>query len=1087
MTYAILIAVMSCISIAWEIYSAKANEVEMRKLTRVEAMYPVLRDGRLVHLDTAELVVGDAILLSASNIPLEDRDVVCDMALVQGECVMDESSLTGESVPIVKVPLPLVTSEGHPEGVHPERNKGNMLFAGSKFIQLKSKKNWLAEQTNKSPGYNPVATTDEQQENNKEMVIAIVTASGFASTKGELFRSILFPNRIDFKFNRDAYKFLFGLSIIAIIACINRVVNSLNSGQTLSDSILLSFDLITVAVPPALPLILSAGIGFSMSRLKKSRIFCINPQRINFAGRIDVMCWDKTGTLTESELRFSSVDRVTKAVFDGPTSQLVDISALEKPSLEHCMVLCHSVNVQDDGKLLGHSLDIEMVRSTGWSLFLPTELEALSKTHSRPFVCAMKPTTNSDKTFVVHKRFDFDAHLQRSSVIASLDSSEDSEWLVIAKGSPEAIRLVCKPETLPSNYYALCQTYALRGLYVIACAYRNIDPAEFPNKSASQLSMARRERMDKNLSFLGFMLFENRLKPETLSTIHELKDAQIRSVIITGDNALTAVHVARQVGLCRHVLLVDLHESQVMFSEVPSQDDEPEDVAKKGYSPTSKPGTTLTSKSSISPATKAFDVPLAVMTTVQQSTDSMTQIDLDSLCPIDEIINRMSVMPAQTEIAVTGQALAKMLDGTDVNFVDWLVGRTRIFSRVKPSQKTWLIERLIKQGKYVGMCGDGTNDCGALKAAHAGLALSDAEASIVAPFTSASKSVADVTSLFREGRCALETSFVAFKYMTLYPMIQLMMSAYANQVGTALSNNQFLFDDMGIVTLLALFMLYTRPASRLSPDRPTDDLFSPLILSSIFGQVAICIIVFAINMALTWNQPWFCSITDATVNLDGQFNPLNASSPDTYPCYPISSTLDVNIGALIKSFENTSDWLFGHILFSMVAFSFCVKSRYRQPFWTNYLFTGYFVFIFIVTCCMLLFLVNTSAATEPGPAEYSNGLALAFNIQTNIPFSFRATQFAIICAACIASVCWEIFVVDVAVRRYTKIRERKHQQSLDYQRDRAVGIHNMQEMSAIVSSPLYGAASRPLLQTSDGSLPNSVDSNGSINVVVQQI
>ena len=64
---------------------------------------------------------------------------------------------------------------------------------------------------------------------------------------------------------------------------------------------------------------------------------------------------------------------------------------------------------------------------------------------------------------------------------------------------------------------------------------------------------------------------------------------------------------------------------------------------------------------------------------------------------------------------------------------------------------------------YVNFIYIGTNDCGALKTAHVGLALSEAEASIVAPFTSCGKLVNDVVKLLREGRCALETSFTAFK------------------------------------------------------------------------------------------------------------------------------------------------------------------------------------------------------------------------------------------------------------------------------------------------------------------------------------
>ena len=73
---------------------------------------------------------------------------------------------------------------------------------------------------------------------------------------------------------------------------------------------------------------------------------------------------------------------------------------------------------------------------------------------------------------------------------------------------------------------------------------------------------------------------------------------------------------------------------------------------------------------------------------------------------------------------------------------------------------------------YVGMCGDGANDCSALKAAHAGISLSDAEASIASPFTSRTPNIQCVPTVIREGRAALVTSFAVFKYMALYSMIQ---------------------------------------------------------------------------------------------------------------------------------------------------------------------------------------------------------------------------------------------------------------------------------------------------------------------------
>ena len=72
------------------------------------------------------------------------------------------------------------------------------------------------------------------------------------------------------------------------------------------------------------------------------------------------------------------------------------------------------------------------------------------------------------------------------------------------------------------------------------------------------------------------------------------------------------------------------------------------------------------------------------------------------------------------------------------------------------------------------MCGDGANDCGALKQADAGISLSEAEASIAAPFTSKIQDISCVVTLLREGRCSLATTFSGFKFIELYSLIQYM-------------------------------------------------------------------------------------------------------------------------------------------------------------------------------------------------------------------------------------------------------------------------------------------------------------------------
>lgn len=104
------------------------------------------------------------------------------------------------------------------------------------------------------------------------------------------------------------------------------------------------------------------------------------------------------------------------------------------------------------------------------------------------------------------------------------------------------------------------------------------------------------------------------------------------------------------------------------------------------------------------------------------------------------------------------------------------------------------------------MCGDGANDCGALKVADMGISLSEAEASIAAPFTSAIQDISCVVVLLREGRCALTTSFQCFKFIELYSMIQFTSVTLLYFQGANLTDNQFLYIDLAVLIPLSMFM-----------------------------------------------------------------------------------------------------------------------------------------------------------------------------------------------------------------------------------------------------------------------------------------
>ena len=137
------------------------------------------------------------------------------------------------------------------------------------------------------------------------------------------------------------------------------------------------------------------------------------------------------------------------------------------------------------------------------------------------------------------------------------------------------------------------------------------------------------------------------------------------------------------------------------------------------------------------------------------------------------------------------------------------------------------------------MCGDGANDCSALKAADIGLSLSEAEASIAAPFTSQVQDISSIIHLLREGRCALMTSFSNFKYIEMYSMVQFTNVFLLYTVGSNMSNYQFLYEDLVVTVPLSLFMGWTGPYSKLTSMRPPGSLLSFPVLFSVVGAVLI--------------------------------------------------------------------------------------------------------------------------------------------------------------------------------------------------------------------------------------------------------
>ncbi|KAL3658007.1 hypothetical protein V7S43_017050 [Phytophthora oleae] len=873
--YAVIIVLLSATSITHEIYVEVSNSNRLRSLVNSNSRVSVVRSCSATEVHESELVPGDIV-------DVKEGPVCADILLLSGLCVADEASLTGEAVPVNKEPA--VGTGEISETLARSQYKASCLHAGSTITRVR--------EGGRCRG--------------------VVLSTGFSTGRGELFRSILFPKPITFEFERDSYRYLVVLWSIAIAAFLKRVIDGSGTDTPFVDTLLHSLDLITIAVPPALPLVLSSGIGFAMQRLQKGGIFCIDSRRVNSCGQITCYCFDKTGTLTEEHLSFVGVD----------DSGLPSLNM--SPQVKLVMATCHSLS-KHEGELQGYPLEVAMFNA---AIF---DLECQNDQVNNSFIATVTSTENPSQKYGVIKRFAFDAVHQRSSTI--VEEFDSKKRFVVVKGSPEAL---CAISTSPpTDLSQKVHFYSAGGYYCIGLGMKELT-------SGIAIDKIVRDQVESDIEFQGLAIFKNELKPETKAMLDELHGAKIDVRIITGDNALTAVHVCRELEmpLKPKIAVIDLDATSgnTVFVSV--------DVI----------------KTTASARWESFD----------SSTIEKTMEEYD--------------------LAVTGAALEKIRTDCGDEIIRKIIQQTPIFARVRPQQKTWIIERLIDAGLIVGMCGDGTNDCGALKAAHVGLALSSAEASIVAPFTSKAKAISDVPVLLREGRCALTTSFQSFKFMCLYPIIQLGMVVVLAHVGAEaeseliLTNNQYVWDDMAIVLGLSIAMLYTDPTYKLSAEKPPNTLFSLSIVASIVGQVTIFIAAFAAAFAvLHREESWFCSIKDALAFVnDGDLT----VSPN---CVVFQ---DYDMEALEYSYEDTTTWLFVHLSYIVVAIGFNIlKDPFRLPFYTNRIFTALTILVLAVN---LWFLLDTSGVIND-----------TFQVMP-VPFSFRWKLLLLFIAKLILASVWEL-------------------------------------------------------------------------------
>ena len=986
--YGIAIFLVFAIAILIGVLETRKNMKHIEEISRYSCPVKVYRKNENnevmegVEIDSTELVPGDVY-----ELPEEGLSLPCDTIIISGSAIINESMLTGESTPVIKVRM-IGTND-----IYDTTNSSYekfILFAGTKIIQKR------------------------KIGNNK--IMGIVFNSGYNTFKGNLIRGILHPKKEKSQFIHDSIKYIIIMSIFTLVGfgvvLKFLIVDHKNSA---GEIVYRFFDLFGTAVPASLPACLVIGVSMGISRLKDKKIMCIQRDRLNRSGEINILVFDKTGTLTEDHLdikgfvttkingnkkfefnKFTeSCENYSNTVIEHFKRADKSIKDFNKDLLQYyveCLACCHQLTYVKE-KLLGDPIDIQMFESTGWilkennSADNNNSVNSLILNYIRPkceedMDLSFQDNNNLNEKLknryeiAIAKRFDFSSKLQRMTVIGK-NINEDF-FKVFCKGSPEKIKELCDPSTIPESFDETLNNYTTRGYRVLGMAAKSL------KMSFKQSQEIRRDIVEKNMIFLGLLIVQNKLKEKTKECLEKFDNADLRMVMATGDNILTAICVSKDCNLIRKnqemiscsienvngidklkwekleddrnddmisifenrrdlltnealinndTLKINTKTTNTLYDFYPPENINQGENMESAYKKKLK---NINQNNFL----KDEDNNSVILS---RSNSIMSQKSKGSFIPklmIEEKVPYTLCKDDSFGIAISGPTFERLflLNDRYMKKKDELfksahdafrlvLKNGRVFARMAPNHKALLVEAFKKEGFMTLMCGDGANDCSALRTAHVSVSLSEGEASIAGHFNSKINDVSCVFELLIEGKCSLSTSMCTFKFMMLYSIIQFFCLILMMVYNTYLNDYQFFFIDILLVFPLEFFLAIQKPSSELTYHYVNSNLFSFPILTSVITH----------------------SIIELAFQL-GSFYILKHYFPWNHHCGFDEDDWPNSCHA------NTILFLISLYQFFAIALSFIVTKPFKKDLYTNwpyliYLAVFYFYFIWLTVNC----------------------------------------------------------------------------------------------------------------------------------------
>ncbi|MGQ9699582.1 MAG: cation-translocating P-type ATPase [Candidatus Bipolaricaulaceae bacterium] len=490
----------------------------LKKMAAPEAQ--VLRDGRRQTIPARELVPGDIVLLEAGAI------VPADLRLLEAaQLRVDESSLTGESVPVDKDPSPILS----PDTALADRV--NMAFLGTTVVYGRG--------------------------------VGVVVATGPATVLGEIAGVIEEPQE-ETPLQRKLEEFGRVLGLIILVVCgivffleilrdpnihILREEGFLAYLQASRHAILgffiIAVSLAVAAVPEGLPAIVTLCLAVGMREMLRRNSLVRRLPSVETLGSATVICADKTGTLTQNEMTVTTIwvdgeqISVTGQGYKPEGQFLLDgfpIDPKGHPLLLSALwagLACSDAELQE-----GNGTYRVVGDPTEGALVVAAHKAGLSR-NAIPRLSELPFESERKRMTTIHPAMAFPLPLS-------------TPYVAVVKGAPDVVLDHCTAVATKTGPVSLTLTererlsraneeLAGQGLRVLAVAYRPLPSLEDPTPA----------EVERDLVFLGLLGMQDPPRPEVRLALEKARRAGLRTIMITGDHLATAVAVAKQIGLLR--------------------------------------------------------------------------------------------------------------------------------------------------------------------------------------------------------------------------------------------------------------------------------------------------------------------------------------------------------------------------------------------------------------------------------------------------------------------------------------------------------------------------------------------------------